>query len=62
MLKGQREMLRKQLDARFGPLPPPIVAQLQDLDSDRLTELGCALLSAASLQELGLGLTPGSNS
>jgi hypothetical protein len=46
MLEGQRELLRKQLEARFGPLPSSVAARLQTLSSDRLTELGCALLAA----------------
>lgn len=53
--RGKLELLRKQLEARFGPLPPPVVARLQAWPSDRLTDLGCALLSATSLAELGLG-------
>lgn len=55
LLKGQREILLKQLAARFGPLPPSVVTKLQAWPSDQLTELGCALLSASSLDELGLG-------
>ncbi|HEX7376591.1 MAG TPA: DUF4351 domain-containing protein [Pirellulales bacterium] len=54
MLEGQRELLRKQLEARFGPLPASAVAQLQAWPSERLTELGCALLSAASFEDLGI--------
>lgn len=55
LLKGQRDLLRKQLEARFGPLPSSVVVQLESWPSDRLTNLGCALLSATSLDELGLG-------
>jgi hypothetical protein len=54
-LEGQRELLREQLEARFGPLPASVLAHLQAWPGDRLTELGRALLSAASLEELGLG-------
>lgn len=54
-LEGQRDMLREQLEVRFGPLSPVIIARLQSWPGDRLTELGRALLSAASLEELGLG-------
>jgi hypothetical protein len=56
-LEGQRELLRKQLEARFGSLPASVAARLETWSSDRLTELGCALLSADSLEELGLGST-----
>lgn len=51
----RRVFITRQLEARFGPLPPSAIAQLQALSSDRLTDLGCALLSATSLEELGLG-------
>ena len=54
-LEGQRELVREQLEARFGPLPPTALAHLQAWPGDRLTELGRALLSATSLEELGLG-------
>lgn len=54
-LEGQREILRKQLETRFGKLPSSVVDQLQSWPSDRLTDLGCALLTANSLGELGLG-------
>lgn len=53
--RGKFELLLKQLETRFGPLPPPVVADLKSWPSDQLTELGCALLSASSLDELGLG-------
>ena len=52
--EGQRELLRKQLQTRFGPLPPMVEERLANWPADRLTELGTALLSAQSLQELGL--------
>ncbi len=54
-LEGQRELLRTQLEARFGALPSFAVARLQAWPSDRLADFACALLSAASLDELGLG-------
>lgn len=54
-LEGQREMLRKQIESRFGPLPPSIVASLQSLESNQLAELACTLLTATSLKELRLG-------
>jgi hypothetical protein len=52
--RGQRELLRKQLERRFGPLPAIAQERLANWPADRLTELGLALLSATSLQELGL--------
>lgn len=54
-LEGQRELLQKLLESRFGPLMPSVLARLHSWQSDRLTELGCALLSATSLEALGLG-------
>ncbi|HET6879848.1 MAG TPA: DUF4351 domain-containing protein [Pirellulales bacterium] len=54
ILKGQRELIRGQLEERFGPLPPGAVARLEAAPQDRLTQLSRALLSAASLEELGL--------
>lgn len=61
-LEGQREMLRGQLEARFGALSPAIIARLQSWPGDRLTELGRALLSASSLEELGLSESANSGS
>ena len=55
--RAQRNLLREQLEIRFGPLPPAAVARLQDWPGERLTELGRALLSASSLDEIGLGET-----
>jgi hypothetical protein len=54
-LKGRRETVREQLEARFGPLPHAAAARLDACDGDRLRELSRALLSANSLEELGLG-------
>ena len=54
-LEGQRELLCKQLEVRFGPLPSSVVARLDAWPGERLTELAGALLSAESLKELGLG-------
>lgn len=55
--RAQRNLLREQLEIRFGPLPPAAVARLQEWPGERLTELGRALLSASSLDEIGLGET-----
>ncbi|MGH7192292.1 MAG: DUF4351 domain-containing protein, partial [Candidatus Saccharimonadales bacterium] len=56
-LRGKLELLLRQLETRFGPLPASVVAELQTWSSDRLTDLGCALLSAKSLRELGLDVS-----
>jgi Domain of unknown function (DUF4351) len=52
--QGQRTMLRKLLEARFGPLSPGAQERLDSLDTERLEELALELLTAQSLQELGL--------
>jgi hypothetical protein len=52
--QGQRRMLQKQLEVRFGPLSPPVRQRLEAWPTDRLVELGQALLQAQSLRELGL--------
>ena len=51
---GKRELLREQLETRFGPLSPVAQARLASWPPDRLTELGRALLSANSIAQLGL--------
>ena len=61
-LEGQREMLREVLETRFGPLTPAAAARLQAWSTDRLTEVGRALFSATSLEELGLGSSAASDS
>ena len=54
-LEGQRDLLRQLLETRFGPLSAAALARLETWPGDRLTELGRALMSAASLEEVGLG-------
>lgn len=55
VLKGRRELVRELLEDRFGPLSPEALARLEAWPGDRLRELGRALISAKSLDELGLG-------
>jgi hypothetical protein len=52
--QGQRTMLKKLLEARFGPLSASGRERLDVLSSERLETLAVELLSAQSLQELGL--------
>ena len=52
--QGQRTMLRKQLEARFGPLSPGAQQRLESLSTERLEALALELLEARSLPELGL--------
>jgi hypothetical protein len=54
MAQGQRELLQELLEQRFGPLSPQVIERLSAWPPERLRELGKALLTARSLQELGL--------
>jgi hypothetical protein len=50
--EGQRRMLRKQLEKKFGPLPPEVVERLEELPGDKLEEIALAYTDVASLAEL----------
>jgi hypothetical protein len=52
--QGQFNLVRRQLEKRFGQLPPRVLARLEALSPGRLEELSLALLDARSLEELGL--------
>jgi hypothetical protein len=54
MLEGRRRVLRKRLEARFGPLSPVARDRLDSLGPEQLEALALALLNAQSLQDLGL--------
>jgi hypothetical protein len=54
-LKGARQMVRKMLDKRFGPLAPDVLQQLETLSIEKLEEIALAFHEAKSLDELGLG-------
>jgi hypothetical protein len=56
---GQRELLRDQLEARFGTLSETALSRLDAVPFERLRALGRDLLRARSLVELGLEGTPG---
>lgn len=62
VLKGQREVLREVLEGRFGPLPPTVLAEIDVLPGERLMDLARSILSATSLDELGLGASASSHS
>jgi hypothetical protein len=53
-LQSWRSALRKQLDARFGPLNSGAQERLEALSPEQLEALTLALLEARSLRELGL--------
>jgi flagellar biosynthesis/type III secretory pathway protein FliH len=53
--EGMREMLLHQLERRFSPLPDEVSRRLSAIESkDELTQLAERVLSARSLEELGL--------
>lgn len=52
---GMEQVLLHQLDKRFGPLPESVRRKVETINSlDRLTELAERVLSARSLEEMGL--------
>lgn len=51
---GERRLLSRQLVARFGPLSDAVRDRLGKLPQEKLEELAERLLTARSLQELGL--------
>jgi hypothetical protein len=53
-LRSLRTALKKQLEARFGPLSPSAQERFESLSPERLEALAPELLDAQSLQELGL--------
>jgi hypothetical protein len=55
MEQGAHQLLLHQLAKRFGPLPEKVRQQVETISSlDRLTELAERVLSAHSLEEMGL--------
>lgn len=53
--RGARQLLLHQLGKRFGPLPDNVRRRVETITSlDRLTELAERVLSAHSLDEMGL--------
>jgi hypothetical protein len=52
---GQRRVVRRQLEKRFGPLSPAVQSCIESWSTERLDEVSLKLLEARSLDELGLG-------
>jgi len=61
MIEGERKLLLRQLQKKFGPLSPAALHRLQSWPLERLDEVGDAVLDAHSLEELGLGEENGQN-
>ncbi len=49
-----RELLLELLRARFGELPPSVIAQVENAEPEWCREMAVRLLKANSLDELGL--------
>ena len=54
ILEGERKMLHRQLERRFGPLSQEVRERLDMLPLERVEALSTAILDATSLKELGL--------
>ncbi|MBC8074604.1 MAG: DUF4351 domain-containing protein, partial [Chloroflexales bacterium] len=50
--EGQRDMVIRQLQRKLGPLPEPLVARVEALPSERVADLGEALLDFAATNDL----------
>jgi hypothetical protein len=54
ILQGERNMALRQLELKFGPLPPAVKQRVESLSAEELSQLGLNLIKAQSLKELGL--------
>ena len=52
--EGRRDLLLDQLTVKFGPLDPQVVARVNGLAPAELERVGRAILSAQTLEDLGL--------
>ncbi|HSS48134.1 MAG TPA: DUF4351 domain-containing protein [Thermoanaerobaculia bacterium] len=53
--EGKRELLLRQLERRFGPVPDTVRQRLEEIRSTRrLDRLADKILTARSLREMGL--------
>ncbi len=53
--QGKRDLLIQQLMAKFGELPQSVTDQIQGMTTnEELDQLGIRLLTAESLEEIGL--------
>jgi hypothetical protein len=56
--KGELAMVRKQIERRFGALPASALKRLEAMSATEIENIGFAILSAGSLEELGLAQEP----
>jgi hypothetical protein len=54
ILKGERRLVQRLLEKRFGRLSPAVEQRVAEFPLERIEAIGEALLTAASLRELGL--------
>lgn len=54
-LQGERRIVRRFLEKKFGPLSPAVLARLESLTAEQLDEISEKYLQARSLDELNLG-------
>jgi hypothetical protein len=54
MEKGQRRFLLRLLEKQFGPLPQQVRQRVESFGTERLEQIGEAILENKSLKELGL--------
>ncbi len=55
-LKAKREILARQLQIRFGELPPDTAQRVQEIDSiETLDQLLAQVIRAESLEQVELG-------
>ena len=53
-LHGERSVVLRQLQAKFGALSPQVQERVEALSAEELQQLQLALLNAQSLKELNL--------
>jgi hypothetical protein len=53
VVRGRLELVRRQLEKRFGPLSAAARQKLESLTAEQLDDIGLAVLDATSLDELG---------
>jgi hypothetical protein len=52
-IEGQRQLLRKMLESRFGPLPVSVIQTIDGLPVERVEDLALRFPQADSLKALG---------